>query len=45
MVCKKLVLIIKNVNIWNEIYEGGGGWVVDLEENNGLKNVFLELIN
>ena len=45
MACKKPVLITKNVNIWNEIHEGGGGWVVDLEENNGLKNALSELIN
>ena len=43
MACNKPVLITKNVNIWNEIYEGGGGWVVDLKENNGLKNILSEI--
>ncbi|MEL1254254.1 glycosyltransferase [Flavobacterium sp. DGU38] len=44
MACKKPVLITKNVNIWTEIHEGGGGWVVSLEENNALKNVLSEII-
>lgn len=45
MACKKPVLITKHVNIWKEIHEGGGGWGVDLEENNELKNTLLELID
>jgi len=44
MACEKPVLITNNVNIWKEIKEGGGGCVVDLEENNGLKNALSELI-
>lgn len=44
MACKKTVLITKNVNIWTEIHEGGGGWVINIEENNALKNVLLEII-
>ncbi|PXY47305.1 glycosyl transferase family 1 [Flavobacterium hydrophilum] len=45
MACKKPVLITKNVNIWSEIYEGGGGWIVNLEEKNELKNTLLKIIN
>lgn len=45
MACKKPVLITKNVNIWSEIYEGGGGWIVNLKEKKGLKNCLLEIIN
>lgn len=45
MACKKPVLITNNVNIWSEIYEGGGGWIINLEEKNALKNTLLEIIN
>lgn len=44
MACKKPVLITKNVNIWNEIIIGEGGWVIDLEENNGLRNAVSEIV-
>ncbi len=44
MACKKPVLITKNVNIWKEIHEGGGGWVFSFEENNGLKKNLSEII-
>lgn len=44
MACNKPVLITKNVNIWKEIHKGGGGWVVSMEENNGLKNNLSEII-
>lgn len=44
MACKKPVLITKNVNIWNEIDNGGAGWIVDLTENGGLKNTLSEII-
>lgn len=43
MACKKPVLITKNVNIWNEIETGGGGWIVDLK-NNGLENALSDII-
>ncbi|MEO8238590.1 MAG: glycosyltransferase [Flavobacterium sp.] len=45
MACKKSVLITKNVNIWNEIHEGGGGWIVNLKKKNGLKDILSEIIN
>lgn len=45
MACKKPVLITKNINIWSEIHEGGGGWIINLEEKNTLKNTLLEIIN
>jgi glycosyltransferase involved in cell wall biosynthesis len=45
MACKKPVLITKNINIWSEIHEGGGGWIINLEEKEGLKNGLLEIIN
>nr|WP_294930710.1 glycosyltransferase [uncultured Flavobacterium sp.] len=44
MACNKPVLITKNVNIWKEVHKGGGGWVVSMEENNGLKNNLSEII-
>ena len=37
MACKKPVLITKNVNIWREIFNGSGGWVVDLNKKNDLR--------
>lgn len=45
MACKKPVLITKNINIWSEIHKGGGGWIINLEEKDGLKNGLLEIIN
>ncbi|MBF4518056.1 glycosyltransferase [Flavobacterium sp. ANB] len=45
MGCKKPVLITKNVNIWSEILKGEGGWIVDLEEKNGLKSALAEIVN
>ncbi|MDR7210670.1 glycosyltransferase [Flavobacterium piscis] len=45
MACKKPVLITENVNIWREIHEGGGGWIVSLKEKDGLKKALLEIIN
>ena len=44
MACKKPVLITKNVNIWNEIHVGGGGWVINLDENNELRNTLSEIV-
>jgi len=45
MACKKPVLITKNINIWSEIIEGGAGWIANLEEKEGLKNVLSDLLN
>jgi glycosyltransferase involved in cell wall biosynthesis len=45
MASKKPVLITKNVNIWREILDGGSGWIVNLEEKDGLKNTLLEISN
>lgn len=44
MACKKPVLITKNVNIWNEIQLGGGGWVINLDVNNELRNTLSEIV-
>lgn len=44
MACKKPVLVTKNVNIWSEIQEGSGGWVIDLEEKNILKKALSDII-
>jgi glycosyltransferase involved in cell wall biosynthesis len=44
MACKKPVLITKNINIWQEIEIGGGGWIVDLNEKNSIKNALLDII-
>lgn len=43
--CKKPVLISKDLNIWREIYAGGGGIVFDLKERNILKMALLSLIS
>lgn len=43
MACKKPVLLTKNVNIWNEIEAGGGGWIVDLETKNDVKETLLNI--
>lgn len=44
MACKKPVLITKNINIWSEIHQGGGGWIANLEESNGMENALLEMV-
>ena len=44
MACKKPVLVTKNVNIWSEIQEGSGGWIIDLEEKNTLKKALSDII-
>lgn len=44
MACKKPVLITKNVNIWSEINEGGGGWIVNLEDKSAIENNLSEII-
>ncbi len=43
MACKKPVLITKGINIWKEIDAGGGGRIVDLKEENSIKNVLLDI--
>lgn len=44
MACQKPVLITKNINIWCEIHQGGGGWITNLEEADGIENVLLEML-
>lgn len=44
MACKKPVLITKNINIWREIIDGGGGWLVDLKKKKELMNILLAII-
>ncbi|MFB9076918.1 glycosyltransferase [Flavobacterium procerum] len=44
MACKKPVLVTINVNIWREIHQGGGGWVVDLHRKDGFRNALLEIL-
>jgi glycosyltransferase involved in cell wall biosynthesis len=37
MACEKPVLITKNINIWREIANGNGGWILDDVTENSIK--------
>lgn len=37
MACEKPVLITKNINIWREIADGNGGWILDDVTENSIK--------
>jgi glycosyltransferase involved in cell wall biosynthesis len=45
MACKKPVLITKNINIWREIEQGNGGWILNESNTAEIKNQLLELAN
>jgi len=38
MACEKPVLITKNINIWREIEDGNGGWILDDLNVDSIKN-------
>jgi glycosyltransferase involved in cell wall biosynthesis len=45
MACKKPVLISKNINIWREIEQGNGGWILNEPNTVEIKNQLFELAN
>jgi glycosyltransferase involved in cell wall biosynthesis len=45
MACKKPVVISKNINIWKEIEEGNGGWILNELNEEELYNTLLDISN
>lgn len=45
MACKKPVLITKKVNLWREIDEGQGGWIINQPNSSDLKNTLNIIAN
>lgn len=43
MACKKPVLITKQINIWNEIQNGQGGWVMETLDKNELEQHLMQI--
>lgn len=43
MACKKPVLISKNINIWKEIEDGDGGWILNELNINSIKEQLLNI--
>jgi glycosyltransferase involved in cell wall biosynthesis len=43
MACEKPVLITKNINIWREIADGNGGWILDEVNEYSIKKELLSM--
>jgi glycosyltransferase involved in cell wall biosynthesis len=43
MACEKPVLITKNINIWREIVDGNGGWILDEVKEYSIKKELLSM--